>query len=355
MQDTHLFASLSVESPCGPDLEYDPAFVELEQCLAGAYTERAVGPERVADELDWKVLAHKAQALLTRTRDLRLVVILTKAWLHLDGLVGLARGLSVLQQLLALHWQSVHPQLGAQEDVDGLMRVHALRELCDAQSLLIPLRNAPLAAARALPVVSLADVERAARAAEGIQVQDAAASIDPSLIEAVFEACDPTRLFQTYDAAVSAREAVSALERTFVANSLSLLSLHELSAQLQLVVNQLQLRVQARRLHAQTCCGTSQSQAQFARRGDEADGVILMPDIVSDAAPEPEFHSTLSRPAVLRSLDIACKYYEEHEPASPVSMLLRRAQRLADMSFVELVRELAPSGLPEIELLRGPE
>jgi type VI secretion system protein ImpA len=36
-------------------------------------------------------------------------------------------------------------------------------------------------------------------------------------------------------------------------------------------------------------------------------------------------------------------------------MLLRRARRLATMSFVELVRELAPSGVGEIETLRGPE
>jgi hypothetical protein len=33
---------------------------------------------------------------------------------------------------------------------------------------------------------------------------------------------------------------------------------------------------------------------------------------------------------------------------------LRRAQRVAFLSFIDLVRELAPSGVTEIETLRGP-
>jgi type VI secretion system protein ImpA len=36
-------------------------------------------------------------------------------------------------------------------------------------------------------------------------------------------------------------------------------------------------------------------------------------------------------------------------------MLLRRAKRVVTMSFLEIVRELAPSGMSEIETLRGPE
>jgi type VI secretion system protein ImpA len=37
-----------------------------------------------------------------------------------------------------------------------------------------------------------------------------------------------------------------------------------------------------------------------------------------------------------------------------VPLLLRRAKRLATMQFVDIVRELAPGGMGEIDTLRGP-
>jgi type VI secretion system protein ImpA len=62
-----------------------------------------------------------------------------------------------------------------------------------------------------------------------------------------------------------------------------------------------------------------------------------------------------TRADVVRELDRICAYYDTHEPTSPVPMLLRRVKRLVGMSFFEIVRELAPSGMSEIETLRGPE
>jgi type VI secretion system protein ImpA len=58
---------------------------------------------------------------------------------------------------------------------------------------------------------------------------------------------------------------------------------------------------------------------------------------------------------VVRVLETLCAYYERYEPASPIPLLLRRAQRLVPMSFLEIVRELAPAGVGEIETIRGPQ
>ena len=46
-------------------------------------------------------------------------------------------------------------------------------------------------------------------------------------------------------------------------------------------------------------------------------------------------------------LDGLCAYFETHEPASPVPLLLQRAKRLIPMSFVDILRELAPDGLQQ--------
>jgi type VI secretion system protein ImpA len=50
--------------------------------------------------------------------------------------------------------------------------------------------------------------------------------------------------------------------------------------------------------------------------------------------------SIRSREDVVRVIDNICNYYEQVEPCSPVPYLLRRAQKLARMNFIEAVQEL---------------
>jgi type VI secretion system protein ImpA len=58
---------------------------------------------------------------------------------------------------------------------------------------------------------------------------------------------------------------------------------------------------------------------------------------------------------VLRILDALCDYYARNEPSSPVPMLLTRAKRLVDKSFIDIIRDLAPAGLAEAEVIGGVE
>jgi type VI secretion system protein ImpA len=62
-----------------------------------------------------------------------------------------------------------------------------------------------------------------------------------------------------------------------------------------------------------------------------------------------------SRNEVIRALDAVCGYYERNEPSSPVPILLRRAQRLVSKNFMDIMRDLAPSGMSDIEKIQGPE
>ncbi|HXR06824.1 MAG TPA: hypothetical protein VN765_05810, partial [Candidatus Acidoferrum sp.] len=48
-----------------------------------------------------------------------------------------------------------------------------------------------------------------------------------------------------------------------------------------------------------------------------------------------------SREEVLRQLENICEYYRQVEPSSPVPFLLRRARKLVNMNFVQVVQELS--------------
>jgi type VI secretion system protein ImpA len=56
-----------------------------------------------------------------------------------------------------------------------------------------------------------------------------------------------------------------------------------------------------------------------------------------------------SREDVVRMIDAICEYYRQVEPSSPVPYLLKRAQKVARMNFVESMQEL---NLATVDALR---
>ena len=60
-----------------------------------------------------------------------------------------------------------------------------------------------------------------------------------------------------------------------------------------------------------------------------------------------------SREEVIACLDRIIEFYDRTEPASPVPFLARRMRRMVPMDFLELMEDLAPSGLKEFRSLAG--
>jgi type VI secretion system protein ImpA len=100
-----------------------------------------------------------------------------------------------------------------------------------------------------------------------------------------------------------------------------------------------------------------QAEDTDAISGAPADGAAAAASASSAAAPGPAPISGEigSRADVVRMLDKILAYYQRHEPSSPVPMLLERAKRLAPKSFFEIMEELAPESVGQINILRGPQ
>jgi len=58
---------------------------------------------------------------------------------------------------------------------------------------------------------------------------------------------------------------------------------------------------------------------------------------------------------VILRLDEICDYYQRVEPSSPLPILLKRARRLVGKSFADVLKDIAPGGLSELQALSGPE
>jgi type VI secretion system protein ImpA len=60
-----------------------------------------------------------------------------------------------------------------------------------------------------------------------------------------------------------------------------------------------------------------------------------------------------SRDDAVQMLELVCNYLERHEPSNPAPLFIRRAQRLIKKSFLEIVRDLMPDSLSQLEKLAG--
>jgi len=60
-----------------------------------------------------------------------------------------------------------------------------------------------------------------------------------------------------------------------------------------------------------------------------------------------------SRDDVVMLLDKIIGYYERNEPSSPLPLLLQRCRKLAALSFLDIVKDMAPAALQQVELIGG--
>ena len=60
-----------------------------------------------------------------------------------------------------------------------------------------------------------------------------------------------------------------------------------------------------------------------------------------------------SRSQALHAMDAVCAYLEFAEPTNPAQLLLKRARRLIDKNFLELMKELAPDALNDVAKIMG--
>jgi type VI secretion system protein ImpA len=336
-----LLQELTPDAPCGPNLEYDPAFLELEQSVIGK-PEVQYGDTIVpAVPPEWKQVKKDALELLERTRDLRVAMPLARALLALHALPGFADGVGLLRRLIEERWDSVHPELDPDDDNDPTLRINSLAQLADPATVLREVRETTFIMLPGLGPLSLRALEQASGEAA---VPDGQSALTLDSIHAALADVSEEALQSAVDAVTRARDSVTGIEDALMrqVGSAQALNLDVLTRQLRRIADLLATRA------AGAVAGDQTFDADAAADGAAADGapVARAAGISGDIA---------SRADVVRMIDKILAYYQRYEPSSPVPMLLERAKRLAPMSFMEVMENLAPDSLAQLYVIRGPE
>lgn len=329
-----LLQPIHPDSPCGPDLEYAPLYLEAARAMEGRPDAQYGSVIVAAVDPDWALVKAATLDLLAQSHDLRLAVWLARALVALHGAAAIADGCALVEGLLTQHWDHVHPQLDADDDCDPTARLNTLVSLDDQTGMVRELSLAPLVVSPNHGPVCLRDIEAAQS-----EPDESNTAPDPAFIDAVFADSPYDALSQVCDALASASASLDRIdarltERLGHGRSIALRSLEQVLARAHQAV-----------------------QAHLARRpflDGESHAVIGAPALTRGEAQDSS-QAIASRVDVLRSLDQLCAYYALAEPSSPVPVLLQRARTLVGKGFVDIVSDLTPSGADQARHWAGPE
>lgn len=330
-----LLAPISGEAPCGADLEYDPEMQALEQAAAGK-PERQVGDTvQPAQEPDWRDVATRSEALLARTKHLGVAAWLARSHLKQDGYRGAVAGLALLRGLVERYWDSVFPLLDP-DDGSAVLRLNTLAPLTvgddgGPRDMLREMSYAPLDTA----------LGRA-----GLRVRDLTLAFGFAKAEG--------------GEATPTPEAVRAALAGLLANRADLAqAMRDGHAHAQALRTLLEAKAPGEAPDLGPLAQLTQAVASAAGRalGDSGDaGGSGAGSSAGAAAPGARAVGAIrSREDAVAILEQVCEWFALNEPSHPAPLVIRRAQRLVKMNFLEIMRDLAPEGMRQVEDVIGRE
>ncbi|MDR5740969.1 MULTISPECIES: type VI secretion system protein TssA [unclassified Caballeronia] len=330
-----LLAPTESMPPAGIDLEYDAAFLAFEALARESPTRQFDAP---AEPPPWADVLEQGQALLARSKDLRVAVAWTRAASHVQGLAGFLAGMRLLTGLLERYWDGLFPRLDTDDDNDAALRINALAPLADAYT--------PFAEAETL----LHDL----RECEVCRVHGERLTVRDMLVA-------QGRLPPQEGAAAASLPRVEGILADALAHDPALLAQAlELADAVQSLADCIARKLGAERAPSMTALTMAARQiaAQCRAVAPPLDARDEPAPVIDD--PAPAIHRGVASPGEIATreqataaLDAVCAFLERTEPASPAPLLIRRARGLIGKDFLAVMQDLAPDSLAQIHLIAG--
>lgn len=355
----------------GQDLRNDARFHGIERVLEPAA--RAVRLENVRSggiggvNIDWSGLLEQAVELAATGRDIRLLVIVVRSLSGAEGFAGLAQGLDLLTATVEGFWDSVHPLLreSASPREAATRRINSLFQLENGDNgLLCDLEFAVVFSPRGIGPITGADLcaggltrnQAQGELPSGLGEREVAEHLarHEALQNRVTAACRaqaaerPEELSALLQAIEAARAALARVEAALNARVME----NGVGVRFK-ELDKLLTRMTAPLAAAQSQTATSPTPSEATAMTDP----VLPAPALNGAHPAPAQGgipgSVNSRRDVERCLDMIIDFYERTEPSSPIPHLARRMRKMVPMNFLQLMEEIAPSGMKEFKNVAG--
>ena len=343
-----LMAAVSPEAPSGCDLEYDADFSRMEKAAQGT-PDQEFGSTRIeGTPADWDEVRAAALGVLRRSKDLRAATYLAQAELAIGGFIAFRDVLHLVSVFVDPYWDTVYPQLDADDDNDPTIRINSLAGLCKAGGLIRQIRHTPILVSRSVGKFTLTD---SAIAKGELPIPEGMESPPTQKkIEAAVMTSDSKDFSNLVRAIEDCLKYIAAIEKAFSdrLGAATGPNLEALEKELKGIA----------RFHRAWMAMRKDIDAKNQATGsvDFESNSEPTSIVSSNRAPVGNGPFVISRREdVIDGLDMIIAWLERNEPSSPLPMLLKRAKRLSTMSFMDILRDISPDAVTQAEVLGGPE
>ena len=325
---------ISDNEPAGKNTEFETKFAELETAAIFVPEQQYGDTVIAAKEPDWQQVLRLSSSLSRDTKDLRVMLWLTRALTRMYGLSGLNYGLQSVNIVGQLFWQHVHPQLVIDGETDPQLRYSVISDFGDVGALVADMRQSVLLPSH-IGAFTIKDLERL---------------VDTGSIEVNGISVTNTQISQIVQEHSKSEHAdLLSMPAQIISqvNAIQQRCQHELGSEyepdLQTLIKPLQKVLKLLDGH-----GASE---------DAGEALSTESNTASTAAGMASTASgpIRSRKDAVRQLELACQYLEQNEPTNPAPLLIRRAIKVMEMSFMDIVKNMAPDGLNQAMFITGAE
>jgi type VI secretion system protein ImpA len=275
-------------------------------------------------KVDVDGIVEAARPLLAKTRDIRLLFLLSKVSLLGRELGDFVTVVRAVAKLLAEHWDEIHPRA---EDGDWQARMVALESIDVQPTVIMPLQFAPLIVHRRFGAVSFRNHLIATGAMPPRDNEDV---VDSATIDKIIGETDLAEMVAKRAEFLELQAALQAISSTWSekADSGSSVDLGKISEIVGRIVVFLDDAIKLRDPSAGLVPPEAAADSDAA--DDSGDGAVRAGRVtnVKEAG---------------EVLTAVADYFGRREPSSPTLLLVSQANQLLGKSFIEVMRVLVPN------------
>lgn len=333
------------DNVCGEDLEYDPEFMALKQAIKGKPEQQMGNTVTEAEPPVWREIKKQSEALLLRTIDLELLICYLRALIALDGFSGLQDGLTLIKTLIENRWDTLYPPLDLEDDNPAESRINILLSLCDYETILRSLQQTPLLESKSIGRFNFRQISIAAGKSTATSNEK---EVSQSTIDAAVQDSELEHLQKTFQEITTSLDAINQLE-TVITNYVGLSDAPSF-AELRLFLKESKAFL-ADSLEKKDG-GTDLNQSVTTDGNTlESEGITV--SLTTTTTQKSVLGVINNNQDVIKTLNLVCDYYRKNEPSSPVPLFVERAIKMVGKSFMDVLKEIAPTGVDEAKIILG--
>lgn len=332
-----LLKPIHADKVAGNNIEYDEEFLSLLALLQDKPEQQFGDVVVEASAKDWNAIHQACINILTnKSKDLLVMSYFTQSAITLHGIQGFKEGLYIIANNLKHFWTDVYPNLTDEDgEYDPDFRINALSLFFTYDGLIRELKNSPLIAnGLSGRFYQLREIEDLLEG-QPIDYPGGTQRLAVDIKIALDDKNSPASHLQ------HAYQLIQEIKAIFQEN--------EIYAPLKFdTLEQLIQKILVQSESDETASSSTSTNTSNTFNSAQA---LTSSEI--QVKQNWANYQVSSREDAEFLLEKICKYFEKHEPSHPAPLFIRRIQKLMNLNFYEIMRDISPESLDRLDNLVG--